>query len=191
MEAGKFKHSLYMFYASVLPLMVCSGMVYSVLALYISELGASKTEIGMIYMTGSVMGALVSPVVGRLSDRVGRKPFMVLSMAGFTAAFFAYSLIDSALYVFPIQALEGATWAAMGTVATAYIADITPERYRGWAMGMYERMWFLGWIIGPALGGYLADHLGFKATLTIGSLLALTGFFCLLLKVREARPRQV
>ncbi|RLI13722.1 MAG: MFS transporter, partial [Candidatus Hecatellales archaeon] len=62
------KKRLYTFYISVLPLMVCSGMVYSVLAIYISELGASKTEIGMIYMTGSAVGALISPMVGRVSD---------------------------------------------------------------------------------------------------------------------------
>ena len=181
------KKRLYTFYISVLPLMVCSGMVYSVLAIYISELGASKTEIGMIYMTGSAVGALISPMVGRVSDRIGRKPVMAMSMVGFIVAFAAYSLIESALYAFPIQALEGATWAAMGTVASAFIADLAPEKERGWAMGMYERTWFIGWIIGPMLGGYLADTIGFKATLIIGSALTFAGLVIFLLKVGESR----
>ncbi|MHC1586335.1 MAG: MFS transporter [Candidatus Hecatellaceae archaeon] len=184
------KRRLYTFYASVFPLMVCAGMVYSILVLYISELGASKTEIGLIYMTGSAMGALVSPMIGKVSDRIGRKPIMALSMIGFTLAFLAYSLIDQAIYAFPIQALEGAAWAAMGTVASAFIADLAPERERGWAMGMYERTWFLGWIVGPALGGYLADHLGFKTTLLIGSALTLVGLIILLLKVGETVKRR-
>lgn len=180
------KH-LYTFYVSIFPLMACSGMVYSILALYISELGASKTEIGMIYMTGAAVGALVSPMVGRLSDRIGRKPVMAMSMVGFTLAFAAYSLIESALYAFPIQALEGATWAAMGTVASAFIADLAPERERGWAMGMYERTWFIGWIVGPMLGGYLADNIGFRATLIIGSALTVAGLIVFILKVKESK----
>jgi MFS family permease len=178
---------LYTFYVSIFPLMACSGMVYSVLALYISELGASKTEIGMIYMTGAAVGALVSPMIGRLSDRIGRKPVMAMSMVGFALAFAAYSLIESALYAFPIQALEGATWAAMGTVASAFIADLAPERERGWAMGMYERTWFIGWIVGPMLGGYLADNIGFRATLIIGSALTVAGLIVFLLKVKESK----
>jgi MFS family permease len=178
---------LYTFYVSIFPLMACSGMVYSVLALYISELGASKTEIGMIYMTGAAVGALVSPMIGRLSDRIGRKPVMAISMVGFALAFAAYSLIESALYAFPIQALEGATWAAMGTVASAFIADLAPERERGWAMGMYERTWFIGWIVGPMLGGYLADNIGFRATLIIGSALTVAGLLVFLLKVKESK----
>ncbi|RLE78609.1 MAG: MFS transporter [Thermoprotei archaeon] len=182
-ERGK----LYAFYVSIFPLMVCSGMVYSILALYISELGASKTEIGMIYMTGSAVGALISPMVGRLSDRIGRKPVMAFSMVGFTLAFAAYSLIEDAVYAFPIQALEGATWAAMGTVASAFIADLAPESERGWAMGMYERTWFIGWIVGPMLGGYLADHVGFKPTLVLGSALTVLGLIVFLLKVKESR----
>ena len=181
------KCRLYTFYASVFPLMVCAGMVYSILVLYISELGASKTEIGLIYMTGSAVGALVSPQIGRFSDRFGRKPVMAASMAGFTVAFLLYALIDRAVYAFPIQALEGATWAALGTVATAFIADLAPEKERGWAMGMYERTWFIGWIIGPALGGYLADHVGFKVTLLLGSTITLVGLALLLIKVKESR----
>ena len=187
MSPVKYRRNLYVFCFSILPLMICSGMVYSILSLYISELGASKTEIGLIYMTGSAMGALVSPSIGKLSDRIGRKPVMAASMAGFTVAFLAYSMVDNVIYVFPIQALEGATWAAMGTVASAFIADMIPTERRGWAMGVYERMWFIGWIVGPVFGGYLADTIGFRTTLLVGSILTITGLILLLAKVREVR----
>jgi len=94
---------------SVFPLMVCSGMVYSIFALYISELGASKTWIGMIFMTGSAAGAVLAPLLGKLSDKVGRRPILLLSMIGFTLAFSLYAFAESFIHIFPIQALEGAT----------------------------------------------------------------------------------
>ncbi|MDI6632628.1 MAG: hypothetical protein QME13_09365, partial [Thermoanaerobacteraceae bacterium] len=59
---------LYAFCLAILPVMVCSGMVYSVLALYFAELGASTSQIGLIYTTGALTGALFSPLLGRLAD---------------------------------------------------------------------------------------------------------------------------
>ena len=117
---------------SILPLMICSGMVYSVLALYFSELGATKTQIGLIYTTGAVAGAILAPSLGKLSDRIGRRPVMLICMGGFAMAFALYSAITNPTQAFPIQALEGIAWAAMGPTVTAYIADIIPPSQRGW-----------------------------------------------------------
>jgi MFS family permease len=178
--------ALYLLYVSILPLMICSGMVYSILAVYLnSQLGATTTIVGFIYMVGSASGAVFSPMVGKLSDRIGRKPIMTFSMVGFMVAFSAYAFIESFVQAFPIQALEGLTWAAMGAAVTAFIADIVPSEKRGWAMGMYERTWFIGWIIGPVLGGYIADVLGFKTTFLMGSALLVLGLTLMVLFVKE------
>jgi len=180
--------ALYLLYVSILPLMICSGMVYSILAVYLnSQLGATTTIVGFIYMVGSASGAVFSPMVGKLSDRIGRKPIMTFSMVGFMVAFSAYAFIESFVQAFPIQALEGLTWAAMGAAVTAFIADIVPSEKRGWAMGMYERTWFIGWIIGPVLGGYIADVLGFKTTFLMGSALLVLGLTLMVLFVKENR----
>jgi MFS family permease len=66
-----------------------------------------------------------------------------------------------------VQALEGATWAALGTVVPALIADLASERERGAFMGVYNQTWYLGWAIGPLLGGFLADSIGFRWTFVV------------------------
>jgi len=179
---------LYLVCISVLPLMVCSGMVYSVLSLYFHEvIGASYAQIGLIYMAGSSSGALISPLVGRISDRIGRRPVLLMSMLGFTLAFLLYAFIGDYLQAFLVQALEGASWAALGVSAYAFIADITPAHERGWAMGVYGRSWYVGWIVGPLLGGYLAEHIGFKYLFLAGSCLIVVGLTSVLLYVKEPR----
>ncbi|MFH1327618.1 MAG: MFS transporter [Candidatus Bathyarchaeota archaeon] len=178
---------LYVLLISILPLMICSGMVYSILALYISDFGATKTHIGLIFMVGAAAGAFLAPVFGKLSDKIGRRPVLIFSTAIFMVAFFLYSIIGSFVHAFPIQAFEGFAWASMGVTVTAYVADIAPEEKRGWAMGMYERTWFIGWLVGPALGGFLADTIGFRLTFIVGSTLIAFGLLMMIMYVKEPK----
>ena len=173
---------------SLLPLMVCSGMVYSVLSVYFArDLGASATEIGLVFMAGAAAGALASPWAGRLSDKVGRRRVLVASMAGFTVAFALYAFIHSVAQAALIQLLEGATWGALGSAASAYVADVAGEEERGWAMGLYHRVYYAGWVVGPLLGGYLADQVGFRAMFLVGASFTALGLAVLLALVREGR----
>ena len=180
--------SLYILCARVFPLMVCTGIVYSVLPLYISgELGASPSQIGLIYMVGASMGAIFAPYLGRLGDRWGRQRVLGMAMAGFAVAFSLYSLLRRFPQALPIQALEGASWAALGATAPALVADLVPREERGWAMGIYERTWSLGWIVGPVTGGFLAENLGFRPTFLVGAALVALGALSLLLGDRKRK----
>lgn len=173
-----YKKSLYGLCLVIFPLMVCSGMVYSILPLYVSgELGASPRHIGLLYMVGATAGAILAPFLGKLSDKFGRRRVLLLSMGGFAAAFALYAVIKNYSEAFPIYALEGASWAALGATVPAFIADIVPAEDRGWAMGIYERTWSVGWIIGPLLGGFLADTIGFRITFIAGAALIGIGIF--------------
>jgi MFS family permease len=178
------KH-LYAFCFAILPVMVCSGMVYSVLALYFAELGASTSQIGLIYTTGALAGALFSPLLGRLADRYGRKSVLTGAMVAFLGVFLAYALMEHPRLAFPIQAAEGTAWAGLGAAAAAMVADLAPPARRGWAMGVYDRTWFIGWIIGPAFGGFVAERLGFRQTFLIAGILILLGMAVLFLWVKE------
>ena len=171
-----FKKKLYLICLAVLPLIICSGMIYSILSLYIQDLGASKTTIGLVFMTGATAGALISPLLGRISDKFGRKKILLVAMICFSIVFLMYSLMKNYWLVFPIQLLEGATWAAFSTTVPALLADNSPANERGWTMGIYNRTWSIGWILGPAIGGFMADRAGFQATFFLGFLLVSFGF---------------
>lgn len=146
---------------TILPFMICTGIVYSVLSLYMNMIGLTKSQIGFLYTFGAVAGAAVSPFAGFMTDRLGRKRVLLSSMGLFSLVFFGYALTKSYAVLFLVQAGEGVAWAAMGVAATALVADRVPEIHRGKAMGIYNMTWNLGWIIGPSLGGVLADHAGF------------------------------
>jgi len=177
---------LYILCACVLPLMICSGLVYSMFSLYMAEvLGAKRTQIGLIYMVGSLVGLLFAPLLGKLSDRFGRKPIILCSMASFVLIFILYSMARGYLVVYPIQILEGAAWVAIGAAVTAYIADIIATEKRGWAMGVYQQTVSVGWVIGPAFGGFLSDIIGFRTIFLLGAILVGIGFILVLFLVKE------
>jgi len=182
------RKKLYVLCACALPLMICSGLVYSMFSLYMAEvLGAPRTQIGLIYMVGSVAGLLFAPLLGKVSDRFGRKPVILGSMASFVLIFVLYSMARGYRAVYPIQILEGAAWVGIGAAVTAYIADIIAADKRGWAMGVYQQTISVGWMIGPAFGGFLSDVIGFRAIFLLGAVLAAIGFILVLLIVKEPR----
>ena len=165
--------------------MICSGMIYSIFSLYLRELGMSLTQIGIVYTASSISGIIFAPIFGRLSDKIGRKPIIILSMASFSLVFFLYSLSRSFLHILPVLILEGGMWAAFGAVTPAFVADIAKERERGEYMGIYNQAWYTGWAIGPFLGGFLAESIGFRLSYIICSIVLLVGLFLVMTFVRE------
>ena len=179
------KKTVYIFCLAILPLMICSGMVYSVITVFFYDLGASRTQIGFIFMAGATAGAILAPLLGKMSDRFGRIPVLVGSMSLFALVFFFYAIVKNHLQIYPVQVLEGTAWTGFNAAATALIADFVPSEKRGWAMGMYNRAWNVGWIIGPAVGGFLSDNIGFQKTFFICSLFVITGMIITLATVKE------
>jgi len=182
------KKRLYILCACALPLMICSGLVYSMFSLYLGEvLGAPRSQIGLIYMVGSLVGLLCGPLLGKASDRYGRKPVILGSMASFALIFVLYFKVQGYVAVYGIQLLEGAAWVAIGAAITAYIADVITEDKRGWAMGVYQQTISVGWMIGPAFGGFLSEVIGFRTIFLVGAILEVVGFILVLFLVKESR----
>ncbi|MHC1567345.1 MAG: MFS transporter [Candidatus Syntropharchaeia archaeon] len=181
------KRELYLLCASLLPLMISSGMIYSIFSLYMEDLGASRSQIGLIFTVSAAAGIFAAPLFGRLSDRIGRKKVMIISMISFSIIFFLYSIARTYIHLFPIQALEGAIWAALGTTIPAFIADIVPAEERGESMGVYNMTWNLGWVIGPVMGGFLAENVGFRWCFSFCAVLILFGLVFLLIFVGEPK----
>jgi MFS family permease len=72
--------------------MICTGIVYSILAIYMSSIGLTKSQVGFLYTAGATAGAIGSPLWGMLADRLGRKKILTLSMAGFALLFLGYAM---------------------------------------------------------------------------------------------------
>jgi DHA1 family tetracycline resistance protein-like MFS transporter len=133
------------------------GMVIPVMALYAKEMGAPEATIGWLSTGYSAMQFLFAPVWGRLSDRVGRRPILLLSIAMTSVAFAIYGFAGSFEVLLASRLFAGVATANIG-IAQAYVADVTPPEGRARGMGLIGAAFGLGFILGPAVSGLLARH---------------------------------
>ncbi len=174
------------FSLSLLPFMISSGMMYSVLPIYISkELGANVMETGMLFTTGATVGLFTSIIIGKIADRFGKKPLILLSQMLFALVMLIYSIITDFVYAYPIHVLEGFAWASLGVAYPALLADVAKKGRRGEAFGIYNTVWNMGWVIGPILGGTLAHFFGFRLMLRISAIMILVGLIIAMVVIRE------
>ncbi len=133
------------------------GLVIPLLPFYALRFTASPREVTLLLAIYSLMQLFTAPLWGRLSDRVGRRPVLAISMA---ASVLAYFWIGSATVLWMLFAARALAGACAGNVAAAqaYIADITKPEERAKGMGLIGAAFGLGFIIGPALGGLLAGN---------------------------------
>lgn len=127
------------------------GIVLPILPLWAETFGASPVQIGLITASYAVMQLLFAPVWGRLSDRYGRRPIILVSLAGSAVAALAIGLAGTLLVLFVarvVQGIAGASYAA----AQAYVADVTTPQERAKGMGLIGAAFGLGFVLGPALG---------------------------------------
>jgi MFS family permease len=133
------------------------GLVIPLLPFYAVRFGATAPEVTWLLATYSLMQLVAAPLWGRLSDRVGRRPVLMASMAASALAYLWLGAADTLWMLFAARALAGAC-AGNIAAAQAYIADITKPEERAHGMGMIGAAFGLGFIFGPALGGFLAGN---------------------------------
>ena len=127
------------------------GIVLPILPLWAETFGASPTQIGLLTASYAVMQLLFAPVWGRLSDRYGRRPVILASLAGSAVAALLIGLAGTLLVLFLARALQGVAGASYAA-AQAYVADVTEPRDRARGMGMIGAAFGIGFMLGPALG---------------------------------------
>lgn len=136
------------------------GLVFPILPGLLHQVthsGNVAPYIGITTAIYAVMQFVFAPVLGALSDKLGRRPVLLISLGG---AAISYILMASASTLWMLligRAIAGLTSANMA-VATAYITDITPEDKRAARFGVFNAMFGIGFIIGPVLGGLLGDY---------------------------------
>lgn len=131
------------------------GIVIPVLPLYAQKFGASETVIGLLLAIYSVMQFVFAPILGKLSDRVGRRPVLLVSLIGTSIGFLTMGLAGTLWLLFVARIIDGITGGNIST-AQAYIADVTPPEERSKRMGLIGAAFGLGFIFGPFLGGVLS-----------------------------------
>ncbi|MGD9615365.1 MAG: MFS transporter [Alphaproteobacteria bacterium] len=131
------------------------GLVIPLLPFYAERFAASPLQMTALFAIFSLMSFLTAPLWGRLSDRVGRRPVLMASMAAASLAYLWMAFATELWMLFAARAFAGAC-AGNIAAAQAYIADVTPPEKRAKGMGMIGAAFGLGFIIGPVLGGVLA-----------------------------------
>jgi DHA1 family tetracycline resistance protein-like MFS transporter len=162
------------------------GLIIPVLPTLVAELGnvpldRAATVGGALIMTYAMAQFLFSPVIGGLSDAHGRRPVLLVSMAGFAASMLVAGFATSLWMLFAGRILAGITGASYST-ATAYMADVTPPDKRAQTFGLIGVAFGLGFIIGPAVGGLLGgidDRWPFFAAAALAGVNILMGLFLL------------
>jgi MFS family permease len=161
------KPSLLVIFLTVFIDLIGFGIVLPLLPRYSEKFGAEGFMIGLIIASFSVMQFFFAPAWGRLSDRIGRRPVLLISTAGAAISYAMFALAAApglsanvALAVLLASRVFAGICGANISVASAYIADVTPPEKRSRGMGMIGMAFGLGFILGPVIGALSASHLG-------------------------------
>ena len=138
------------------------GIVLPMLSLYSKEYGASGLLAGCIVASYSLMQFIFAPIWGRLSDRIGRRPILLISTAGACVSYivFAFACGAQSIWLLLASRIAAGICGANLSVASAYIADISPPEIRSKRMGLIGMAFGLGFIFGPVLGALSAGWFG-------------------------------
>ena len=133
------------------------GIVAPLMAIYATDLGASGLSLGIMYSSFSLSRAIFMPVTGGLSDRKGRKNFMIAGLITYAAISILYTLAANIYQLALIRLLQGVASAMVIPVAQAYVGNLIPKGKEGTYMSRFTMSMYLGVGIGPLLGGTLAE----------------------------------
>ena len=163
--------------------------------LYIQEMGITDPEAlrlwsGLLMAGSGVSLAVMTPIWGILSDRFGRKPMTLRANLGGAVVLFAMGLVRSPELLLVLRIVQGAFTGTVIANLTLVVSN-TPDRRIGFAIGIMNSAVFTGNAVGPLVGGYIADLLGFRIAFFLSSITLLLAFLVALLWVREDFSPQV
>ncbi len=161
------------------------GIIIPLLPFYAESYGASAFAIGLLGTSFSLMQFVFSPIWGRWSDKIGRKPIILLGLMGSCLSYLALALATSLPLIFLARIIGGIAGANIPT-AQAYIADVTTPENRAKGMGMIGAAFGLGFIFGPAIGGLLS-RFGPEAPMWFASALCFANFVAAWFLLPESR----
>ncbi len=155
---------------------------------FVADLGGDERQVGFLLASYALMQLLFAPVWGRISDRIGRRPVIIIGLATSAVAFTIFGLADELWLLFASRALAGMANANIST-AQAYVADITPPEQRAGRMGIVMAAFNLGFIIGFPIGGFMATAFGNKAPALFAAGMSALNCLAALVILPESLPK--
>ena len=165
------------------------GIIIPILPLYAASFAASPSTIGILLASYSLMQMLSTPYLGALSDKWGRRPVLLVSQTGTFAAFMLMGFAGSLPVLFAARLLDGLSGGNIST-AQAYISDVTAEKDRAKAFGLIGAAFGVGFMAGPALGGFLARNGNYAAPAFAAAAISLVTLVLTFTMLPESRPKE-
>jgi DHA1 family tetracycline resistance protein-like MFS transporter len=172
---------------SVALMMTGLGIIVPIFARRFEEMGGGVQALGLMIMAFALAQFLSAPVLGSLADRYGRRPFILLALGSFALANVGFLLASSITAFTLIRAAEGALAAGLYPAAMGIVADVAPEQERARWIGIVMAGYGAGFVLGPVLGGFLYDWLGYAAPFIASAAMATIAFFAATILVPETR----
>ncbi|MEK6970828.1 MAG: MFS transporter [archaeon] len=165
------------------------GIILPLLPFYALSLGAQPFELGILTATFALMSLLFSPFFGRLGDRMGRTKVLLIGTLGFMVSYLVFAYADSFLMALVARALEGFFAAAIFPAVISLLSDFTSHEQRGPAMGLMMMTFSVGFIFGPALGGF-ASAGSVRDAFLVAAGFSLLNFLWILFRLKEPKEKE-
>ncbi len=166
------------------------GMIVPLQTFYAQRFAAPPLWIGLLFSSYSLAQLICAPLLGRLSDRIGRRPVLLVSIAGSVVAYLLFWRAGSFAWLLAARTLSGIAASNYG-IAQAYLADVTARDQRSRAMGVVGAAFGLGFTLGPALGGILSVYVSRDAVPLTAAALSALNLLLASIWLRESLPAAV
>ncbi len=160
------------------------GIILPILPFYTISLGAKPFELGMLTGTFALLGLLTSPFMGKLADRIGRKKVIIIGIFGFFLAYLIFAFSNALWMAFLARAIEGVAAGAIFPACVSLLSDYTTEQQRGKTMGLVGMTFSLGFIMGPAFGGF-ASAISVQTAFFAAAAITILNIISVSIQIRE------
>lgn len=164
------------------------SMLIPMLPYFVTHFGAKPFVVGLLFATFSLCQLLSAPLWGNISDRIGRKFVLITSQIGATIGWTMLAFSSNITWIFVARIVEGVSGGNIG-ITQAYVADLVAPKERARAFAMIGATFGAGMVFGPAIGGLLFAHYGFKAPFLTAAALQLLTLLLTIAFVPESRRR--
>jgi len=177
-------------FLAIFSAMLGIGIIIPLLPIYAETLGAKGLSIGIIFSAFSLSRSFFSPIAGKLSDRWGRKAFIVTGLFVYWIVSLGYVFSNSVADLVIIRIAQGFAASMIIPLAMAYIGDISPVNKEGGYIGFFTVSLFAGFGFGPMLGGFIMAGYGIRADFYAMSLLCFLAFVVVLIYLPELKAHE-